>query len=110
MGTDAVMLSGETAVGKYPEKAIAAMDRVCLSAEKHLSRKPIRQRSDFSFQHVDEAIATAAMFTANHLDIKAIIALTESGTTPLQMSRVRSSIPIYGLSRLRNHVKTNDFV
>ncbi len=100
-GTDAVMLSAETAVGKYPEKAIAAMDRVCLSAEKHLSRNTVKQRTDEFFQYVDEAIAAAAMFTANHLNIKAIIALTESGTTPLLMSRTRSSIPIYGLSR--NH-------
>lgn len=98
-GTDAVMLSAETAVGKYPEKAVAAMDRVCLSAEKHLNQKILRQRSEHSYAHVDEAIAAAAMFTANHLNIKAIIALTESGTTPLLMSRVRSSIPIYGLSR-----------
>lgn len=98
-GTDAVMLSAETAVGKYPEKAIAAMNRVCLSAEKHLSQNTIKQRSDTFFQFVDEAIAAATMFTANHLNIKAIIALTESGTTPLLMSRVRSSIPIYGLSR-----------
>ncbi len=98
-GTDAVMLSAETAVGKYPEKAIAAMDRVCLSAEKHLSRMIIRQRSEIVFDQVDEAIAAAAIFTANHLNIKAIIGLTESGTTPLLMSRVRSHIPIYGLSR-----------
>jgi len=97
-GTDAVMLSAETAIGEYPEKAIAAMDRVCLSAEKHLSSMVIRQNPE-SFQHVDEAIATAAMFTANHLDTTAIIGLTESGTTPLLMSRVRSRIPIYGLSR-----------
>jgi pyruvate kinase len=51
------------------------------------------------FKYVDEAIAMATMYTANHLDIKAIIALTESGTTPLWMSRIKSSIPIYGLSR-----------
>jgi pyruvate kinase len=98
-GTDAVMLSAETAVGKYPEKAIAAMDRVCLSAEKHLSKMLMRQRTEQFFEHVDEAIAAAAIFTANHLNIKAIIGLTESGTTPLLMSRVRSHIPIYGLSR-----------
>lgn len=98
-GTDAVMLSAETAVGKYPEKAVAAMDRICLSAEKHLRKMHLRQRSEFSFEHVDEAIAAAAIFTANHLNIKAIIALTESGTTPLLMSRGRSHIPIYGLSR-----------
>jgi len=98
-GTDAVMLSGETAVGKYPDKAIAAMDRICLSAEKNLSKKTFRRLIEPHFKYVDEAIAMAAMYTANHLDIKAIIALTESGTTPLWMSRVRSNIPIYALSR-----------
>lgn len=98
-GTDAVMLSGETAVGLYPDKAVAAMDRICLSAEKHSNTKLMRKMKDKTFKYVDEAIASAAMYTANHLDIKAIIALTESGTTPLLMSRVNSSIPIYGLSR-----------
>jgi len=98
-GTDAVMLSGETAVGLYPDKAVAAMDRICLSAEKHRSIKSMRQTKDQTFRHVDEAIAMATMYTANHLDIKGIIALTESGTTPLLMSRVNSNIPIYGLSR-----------
>lgn len=98
-GTDAVMLSQETAVGKYPDKAVAAMDRICLGAERNPIAKTPRPRIDFHFKYVDEAIAMATMYTANHLDIKAIIALTESGTTPLWMSRVRSSIPIYGLSR-----------
>ncbi len=98
-GTDAVMLSQESAVGKYPDKAVAALDRICLSAEKNPIAKRSRHRMDVQFKYVDEAIAMATMYTANHLDIKAIIALTESGTTPLWMSRVRSSIPIYGLSR-----------
>ena len=98
-GTDAVMLSQETAIGKYPDKAVAAMDRICLSAERNPISKTPRARVDFHFNHVDEAIAMATMYTANHLDIKAIIALTESGSTPLWMSRVRSSIPIFGLSR-----------
>src|SRR5579872_3748044 len=98
-GTDAVMLSQESAVGKYPDKAVAAMDRICLSAEKSLSKKILRTRVEPHFKYVDEAIAMATMYTANHLDIKAIIALTESGTTPLWMSRIKSSIPIYGLSR-----------
>lgn len=98
-GTDAVMLSGETAVGLYPDKAVAAMDRICLSAEKHNITHSLRHMRDQDLNFVDEAIAMATMYTANHLDIKAIIALTESGTTPLLMSRVNSSIPIYGLSR-----------
>lgn len=98
-GTDAVMLSGETAVGAYPDKAVAAMDRICLSAEKHDYSQITDQRRNTQLNHVDEAIAMATMQTANHLDIKGIIALTESGTTPLLMSRVNSNIPIYGLSR-----------
>lgn len=98
-GTDAVMLSGETAVGLYPDKAVAAMDRICLSAEKHLINQTLKQSKDYHLDHIDEAIAMATMFTANHLDIKAIIALTESGTTPLLMSRINSAIPVYGLSR-----------
>lgn len=98
-GTDAVMLSGETAVGLYPDKAVAAMDRICFSAEKHRSSKSLRYTKDQQLKYVDEAIAIATMYTANHLDIKAIIALTESGTTPLLMSRVNSNIPIYALSR-----------
>lgn len=98
--TDAVMLSGETAVGQYPDKAVAALDRICLSAEKHHCAKRVRHSKDQQYtKYVDEAIAMATMYIANHLDIKAIISLTESGTTPLLMSRVNSSIPIYGLSR-----------
>lgn len=102
-GTDAVMLSQETAIGKYPERAVAAMDRICLSAEKNPSTKISGHRMEMHFKYVDEAIAMATMYTANHLDIKAIVALTESGTTPLWMSRIKSSIPIYALSR---HPKT----
>lgn len=98
-GTDAVMLSGETAVGQYPDKAVAAMDRICISAEKHHDTKNVKHVKLHKVKYVDEAIAIATMFTATHLAIKGIIALTESGTTPLLMSRVNSSIPIYGLSR-----------
>jgi pyruvate kinase len=98
-GTDAVMLSQETAVGKYPDKAVAAMHRICLSAEKNPISTNFLPRRKMHFRYVDEAIAVATMFTANQLDIRAIVALTESGTTPLWMSRVNSNIPIYGLSR-----------
>lgn len=98
-GTDAVMLSGETAVGAYPDKAVAAMARICLSAEKHRNIQSMRFIKDQQLKYVDEAIAIATMYTANHLHIRAIIALTESGTTPLLMSRVNSQIPIYALSR-----------
>ena len=98
-GTDAIMLSGETAVGKYPEKVIIAAERVCLAAERQPSTRISRHRVDCRFKRVDEAISMSAMYAANHLDIKAIVALTESGSTPLLMSRIRTAIPIFGLSR-----------
>ncbi|HZW60156.1 MAG TPA: pyruvate kinase [Woeseiaceae bacterium] len=98
-GTDAVMLSAETAVGEYPVEAISAMAAVCIGAEKHtLARGRTTHRMDDQFQAVDEAIAMAVMYTANHLAVKAIIALTESGSTTLWMSRIRSDIPIYAFT------------
>lgn len=97
--TDAVMLSAETAVGQFPELAVAAMARTCVVAEKQPRSHVSRHRVELKFQRVDEAIAMATMYTANHLAISAIIALTESGATPLWMSRIRTAIPIYGLSR-----------
>ncbi len=97
-GTDAVMLSAETAVGKYPIKAIEAMDRICLGAEKHRSTIVRESRNDKSFQRIDEAIAKACMYTANRLNVRAIIAMTESGATALWMSRIHSGLPIYAMS------------
>ncbi len=102
-GTDAVMLSGETAVGKYPVKAIKAMNRTCLASERQALKKVSEQRTSTKFERVDEAIAMSAMYTANRLDVAAIAALTESGSTALWMSRVNSAIPIYALTR---HEKT----
>lgn len=98
-GTDAVMLSAETAVGKYPVKVVNMLNEICLSAESHPLMHVSSHRLEAKFKRVDEAIAMATMYTANHLGIKAICALTESGSTPLWMSRIRSGIPIYGLSR-----------
>jgi pyruvate kinase len=98
-GTDAVMLSGETATGKYPDRVIAAMGRICESAEQQRTAKVSDHRIDQTFQRVDEAIAMASMYTANHLNVKAIAALTESGSTTLWMSRISSGIPIYALTR-----------
>lgn len=98
-GTDAVMLSGETATGDHPDKVIEAMARICLGAEKQISTQISRHRVECIFHRTDEAVAMAAMYVANHYAIKAIIALTESGATPLWMSRIRSGIPIYGLTR-----------
>jgi pyruvate kinase len=98
-GTDAVMLSGETAVGAYPVEAVEAMSNVCIGAEKYpVQASHMGQRSDDMFELVDEAIAMAVMYTANHMDVKAIIALTESGSTTRWMSRVRSDIPIYAMT------------
>jgi len=102
-GTDAVMLSAETATGKYPAKAVAAMDRICKGAERQRSTTLPERRAMMQFNRTDEAIAKAAIYTANHLGVKAIAALTESGATPLWMSRISSGIPIYALTR---HVET----
>lgn len=98
-GTDAVMLSAETASGRYPVKAVEAMARVCLGAEKQRETQVSSHRIDSHFEHIDEAIAMACMYTANHLGVQAIVALTESGATALWMSRISSGIPIYALTR-----------
>lgn len=102
-GTDAVMLSAETASGKFPERAVAAMARVCVEAEKYPRIRQSDHRIDQSFQKIDEAIAMSAMYIANHLSVRAIGALTETGSTPLWMSRVSSGIPIFALT---SHEKT----
>ncbi len=102
-GTDAVMLSAETAAGKYPAKAVAAMARICISAEKQEQATTSDHRINTRFTRTDEAIAMSAMYAANHLGVKAIACLTESGSTPLWMSRISSAIPIYALTP---HVET----
>lgn len=102
-GTDAVMLSGETAIGNFPVESVKAMNRTCLAAERRELKKVYDQRVYERFERVDEAIAMSAMYTANHLNVAAIAALTESGSTPLWMSRINSAIPIYALTR---HDKT----
>jgi pyruvate kinase len=99
-GTDAVMLSAETAVGQFPDKAVATMAEVCIGAETYhqSTSRMSRHRMDDRFGAVDEAIAMAVMYTANHLDMQAIIALTESGSTALWLSRIRSDIPIFAFA------------
>ncbi len=97
--TDAVMLSAESAVGDYPIESVAAMARTCLAAEQQPRSQISHHRLESHFERIDEAIAMATMYTANHLNIEAIISLTESGKTALWMSRIRSAIPIYALSR-----------
>lgn len=99
-GTDAVMLSAETAAGDFPEETVRAMSNVCLGAEAHPSVKVSKHRMDERFSSVEETIALSTMYAANHLDgVKAIIALTESGATAQLMSRISSSLPIIALSR-----------
>jgi pyruvate kinase len=98
-GTDAVMLSAETAAGLFPVEAIAAMDRVCCEAEKEIERDFNNFRLDKSFNRVDESVAMAAIFTATHLNnVRAIAALTQSGNTCLWMSRMSTGVPIYALT------------
>jgi pyruvate kinase len=99
-GTDAVMLSGESAVGRYPARAVDAMAEVIEGAEMYLFRRNRgRERAESKVKHFDQAIAHAVMFTANHIDVEAIVALTESGSTPLWMSRIRADIPIFAFTR-----------
>ncbi|MBF5056335.1 pyruvate kinase [Alcanivorax sp. 521-1] len=98
-GTDAVMLSAETAVGDYPLATVQAMDRIILGAERTYQNRPPNQRQEQAMHRSDEAIARAAMHVANHLDdVKAIVAMTETGTTARLMSRVRSGMPIFAFT------------
>jgi pyruvate kinase len=97
-GTDAVMLSAETAAGKYPIETVEAMASICVEAER---AEEIQLDADFTNKHfgrIDQSIAMGALFTAHHLGCKAILALTESGSTALWMSRYRANVPIFGLT------------
>mgnify|MGYP000318430790 CR=1 FL=1 len=97
-GTDAVMLSAETATGRYPVKAVEAMHRVCIGAERQHTVARSSSLSRRHFRRTDEAIAMAAIYTADNMGADAILALTESGTTPMWMSRAAARIPIYALT------------
>ncbi|MEO8670940.1 MAG: pyruvate kinase [Tahibacter sp.] len=98
-GTDAVMLSQETAAGKHPDKAVAAMRRVCLGAERQFEPMEGFQPGMHRLDRTDQAIAMSAMFLATQINPRAIVALTESGATAQWLSRYRSAVPIYALSR-----------
>lgn len=99
-GTDAVMLSAESATGRYPVKAVQSMAEVIEGAEKYqLMHSRARHRVEGHFKGSEEAIAMAVMYAAAHMKVRAIVALTESGQTPLLMSRIRSDIPIYAFTR-----------
>ncbi|HJV83339.1 pyruvate kinase [Noviherbaspirillum sp.] len=97
-GTDAVMASAETASGKYPVETVEAMAAICLEAEKADVCKLDTDFLNASFSRIDQSIAYGALFTAYHLRVKAIVALTESGSTTLWMSRHSIDIPIYALT------------
>lgn len=101
--TDAVMLSAETATGDHPDLVVTAMSNICLGAEKQPETQHSNHRMECHFERSDEAIAMAAVYIANHFDIKAIVALTASGSTPLWMSRLRTGTPIFALS---DNIKT----
>ena len=97
-GTDAVMLSAESASGRYPVEAIEAMARICIEAEQTQPVNLEREFLDRVFTRVDQSIAMAGLFTAIHLKVKAIATLTESGSTALWMSRLNCGVPIYALT------------
>jgi pyruvate kinase len=97
-GTDAVMLSAETAAGKYPVEVVESMARICVEAERSAEITLDREFLDRVFTRIDQSIAMAAIWTAHHLKVKAIAALTQSGSTALWMSRMNSGVPIYALT------------
>ena len=97
-GTDAVMLSAETAAGRYPVETVEAMSQICVEAEKTDVVELDRDFLDRTFTRIDQSIAMAALFTAHHLRVKAIAALTQSGSTALWMSRHNCGCPIFALT------------
>ena len=97
-GTDAVMLSAETAAGRYPLETVEEMAKICLEAEKASGHEIDADFSGKTFQRIDQSIAMGALFTAHHLGAKAIVALTDSGSTALWMSRHDIRTPIYALT------------
>ncbi len=98
-GTDAVMLSAETAAGDFPVETVEAMDRVCLGAEREKIAQESGHRIHEGFSRIDETIALSAMYAANHLSgVAAIACMTSTGYTPLIASRISSGLPIVGLA------------
>jgi pyruvate kinase len=98
-GTDAVMLSAETAVGDYPVETIEAMARICVNAEVETEDSVLDHRLERGkFSRIDQSIAMSALYAASHFKVKAIIALTQSGSTALWMSRVNAGAPIFAMT------------
>jgi pyruvate kinase len=100
-GTDAVMLSAETAVGDFPVETIEAMARICLKAEREMEDGIFEYRAgQQKFTRIDQSIAMSALYAASHFKVKAIVALTQSGSTPLWMSRMNAGVPIFAMTPL----------
>jgi len=97
-GTDAVMLSAETASGKYPVETVDTMAQICVEAENSRTVELDRDFLDRTFTRIDQSIAMATIFTAFHLKVKAIASLTDSGSTALWMSRHDCGCPIFALT------------
>ncbi|MGE5770381.1 MAG: pyruvate kinase, partial [Betaproteobacteria bacterium] len=97
-GTDAVMLSAETAAGQYPVETVESMARICVEAERSTDVTLDREFLDRVFTRIDQSIAMAAIWTAHHMKVKAIAAMTQSGSTALWMSRLNCGLPIYALT------------
>jgi len=98
-GTDAVMLSGETSIGLFPDKVVESMSRICEETEKQRTTMISSHRLNQRFERVDEAIAMSTMYAANHIGATAIAALTETGSTCLWMSRISSGIPVFAFTQ-----------
>lgn len=98
-GTDAVMLSAETAAGAWPVRAVEAMARICTGAERQFESDTDFEKAARDLERADQAIAMAAMFLTEHIGVRAIVAMTESGGTARYLSRFRSRAPIYAFSR-----------
>ena len=98
-GTDAVMLSAETAAGAYPVRAVEAMARICLGAERQFETDADFSKAARNLERADQAIAMATMFLSEHVGVRAIVAMTESGGTARYLSRFRAKAPIYAVTR-----------
>ncbi|MBB1117783.1 pyruvate kinase [Stenotrophomonas sp. W1S232] len=97
-GTDAVMLSAETAAGAWPVKSVEAMHRICAGAESQFEMDTNFEQAQRGLQRADQAIAMATMFLAEHIDVRAIVAMTESGGTARYLSRFHGTAPIYAIT------------
>ena len=98
-GTDAVMLSAESAAGRYPVRSVEALVRICLGAERQFAHDTDFEEAPRNLERADQAIAMAAMFLSEHIGVRAIVAMTESGGTARFLSRFRSPSLVFALSR-----------